>query len=114
MGGLWAVILYGIVVLAFGAQPPISPVLPLFIGLSMAVTAIYFLPKWAENPAWQDRHRFSVIFGTITGAMIVGFIGFIDVLPSDLDFKIVLNIIALVLLIWFGFSLKRKAIPILF
>lgn len=111
VGALWAVILYGIVALAFGLEPSVSPAIPVCTGLILAAAALYLLPRWTINPDWQERHCYAVIFGTISGAMAAGFIGFIGAASADLYFKLLVNILALILFILFGFSLKKRTVP---
>jgi hypothetical protein len=108
-GLLWAVILYIIVILAFGVLPSFPPALAIFIGLILIASASYFLPGWFHNSDWQNKHSYSVIFGVILGSMVAGFVGFIGAAPLDLYFKILSNLIALMFLIWIWFKVRRNA-----
>jgi hypothetical protein len=47
-----------------------------------------------------------LIFGTMLGSMMVGFIGFIGAAPVDLYFKILCNVLVVALLIALG--LRRR------
>jgi hypothetical protein len=107
-GGLWAVILYGIVLLAFGILPSFPPLLAIGIGIILAATALYFMPGWIVNEMWTDKHTFSVIFGVMIGSMLAGFIGFIGATHADLYFKIFINLVALILLILLGGRVKKQ------
>ena len=96
MGCLWAMTLYGLVLLGFGILPAFPTFIPMIVGLLLVITAICFLPRWTANEAWSSEYSFSIISGTITGSMIAGFIGFIGAAPLDLYFKIIANAIAVI------------------
>ena len=64
--------------------------------------SLILLPGWAADPRWHRGHEFAVIFGTMLGSMLAGFIGFIGAAPVDLYFKIVVNLVAVALLIALG------------
>jgi len=106
--GLWSVFLYGLVALAFGIQPSFSPIIAAAVGFILVIVPIYFLPRWAESPGWNNRHRFSVIFGVMLGSMMISFLGFIAAAPKDLYFKIIIDLMAIMFLILLGLKIKRK------
>ncbi|MGE5393916.1 MAG: hypothetical protein ACM3P1_04175 [Candidatus Saccharibacteria bacterium] len=106
-GALWAVLLYGIVLLAFGILPTFPPVLAIAIGLLLASLALYLIPRWTVNKYWNSWHTFSLIFGIMLGSMMAGFIGFIGSAPIDLYFKILVNILAIILMIRLGRNVKQ-------
>jgi hypothetical protein len=101
-GGLWAVLWYGLVLLGFGIAPWFPPSLAVGGGLVLAAAIVLVLPRWAAHFDWGVGHEFSVIFGTMLGSMLVGFIGFIGSAPVDLYFKIAVNLIAVALMIVLG------------
>ena len=101
-GALWAVILYGIVLLAFGILPPFPPALAIITGLLLAIGAIFLVPKWSAGNRWTQIHTFSLIAGVITGSMLAGFIGFIGAATADLYFKIIINLVAIISLFLLG------------
>lgn len=98
-GAVWATILFGLVLLAFGQFPDFPPAIAIIAGFLLAISAIYFVPRWANSDNWNSLKTYSLIFGTTAGAWAVGFVGFLGSEPSDLYFKIITNIIALVLMI---------------
>jgi hypothetical protein len=106
-GAIWSILLYGLVVLAFGIQPSFPPLIAIAVGLILAITPIYFLPRGSGDPGWNGRHVFAVIFGVMLGSMLISFLGFIDAAPKDLYFKIVIDLIALFFLMILGLKLKR-------
>jgi hypothetical protein len=107
-GGFWAVILYGIVLMAFGILPSFPPVLAIGIGIILAATALYFMPGWIVNEMWTSKHTFSVILGVMIGSMLAGYIGFIGAAHADLYFKIFINLVALILMFLLGSRVKRQ------
>jgi hypothetical protein len=109
VGGLWAVFWYGLVLLAFGIAPSFPPAVAVGAGLLLAGAALVLLPRWTAGSGWRPTHTFAVIFGTMVGSMLVGFIGFIGAAPLDLYFKIVVNILAIVLMIMLGVRVSTSA-----
>ena len=108
IGGLWAIVLYGIVMIAFGILPSFPPFLAIGIDLILATIALYFIPRWIVNVKWTSKHSFSVIFGVMIGSMLAGFIGFIGAAHADLYFKIFIDLVALILMILLGDKVKRQ------
>jgi hypothetical protein len=98
-GALWAMLWYGLVLLAFGIAPSFPPAVAIGAGLLLAGVIVCLLPRWAADRRWRRDHEFGVIFGSMLGSMIAGFIGFIGAAPVDLYFKIVINVLAVVLMI---------------
>ncbi|HAH26123.1 MAG TPA: hypothetical protein DCL77_20570 [Prolixibacteraceae bacterium] len=108
IGGLWAVLLYGIVVLAFGISPTFPPAIAIGAGIVLAALPLYLVPGWTINQNWDRNHVYGLIFGTVMGSMLVGFVGFIGTYNIDLYFKIIVNIIATGLLIMLGVRMKKE------
>jgi hypothetical protein len=109
LGAVWSVLLFGLVLLGFGIQPAFPPIIAVLGGLVLATAAIYFLPRWTGNISWKQTHTFSLIFGIMTGSMLITFIGFIGALPKDLYFKIIVDAIAILLLARLGLSIKKRS-----
>jgi hypothetical protein len=101
-GGLWAVLWYGLVLLGFGIAPWCPPALAVGGGIVLATLIVFLLPRWAADSEWHVTHEFSVIFGTMLGSMLVGFIGFIGAWPPDLYFKIFVDLVAVYFMIVLG------------
>lgn len=108
IGAFWAIILYGIVLLAFGLKPSFPPVLVLATGLILVISAFYFIPAWVVNTKWNPKHSLSLISGIMVGSMGVGFIGFIGAMNLDLYFKILINLLAFLFLILLGIRVNRR------
>lgn len=102
VGGVGAILWYGLVLLAFGIAPSFPPTLAVVGGLAVCVALLATLPRWVARAAWTKRETFAVVVGTMLGAMGIGFAGFIGSTRADLWFKIVANIVAVGLLVQLG------------
>jgi MFS family permease len=105
-GGIWSILLFGLVLLGFGIQPLFAPIFAIIGALILAIAPLYFLPRWTINPGWDRMNTFSTIFGVMLGSMLITFVGFIDALPKDLYFKIIVDAIAIVSMIVLGLKTK--------
>ncbi|HXB95672.1 MAG TPA: hypothetical protein VNU70_10950 [Puia sp.] len=108
-GGLWAILLYGVVLLGFGADPDF----PEWIAVTgtivlLVIIPLATLPRMAAHPVWNTKHQFSLTCGTIIGSMAAGQLGFIGTTGPDLYFKVITNLIALVLLILLGMRIDKR------
>ena len=106
-GAVWAVLVFGLCLLAFGIDPDFPPAAAIGGGIALSALVIFLLPRFAAHPDWRPAHGYGLLFGTMIGSMGVTFIGFIDAAPADLWFKIVVDAIAFLLLAWLGLRLKR-------
>jgi hypothetical protein len=108
-GFLWAVLWYGLVLLAFGAEPAFPPALAVTVGVAALFAILIFLPRWTAHPDWEAGYSHALVFGTMTGAMLAGFIGFIGwSTKPDLYFKIAVNIVAVALMIMLALRIKSR------
>lgn len=107
-GAVWSVLLYGLMLLAFGIQPAFSPLAAIAGGMVLAIIPLYFLPRLKAQPEWNNKKTFSVIFGVLIGSMGISFLGFIGSAPKDLYFKIIVDVVAFVLLLALGSRLWKK------
>jgi len=108
IGAFWAIVLYGIVGLAFGLKPSFPPVLALATGLILVISALYFIPAWIANANWNQKHSFFLISGIMLGSMMVGFVGFVGSMNLDLYFKILINLLAVIFLVLLGIRVNRQ------
>jgi hypothetical protein len=111
LGGLWAVLWYGLVVLAFGIAPEFPPAVAIGGGLLSVAAILALLPGWTAHPGWGLRHQFAILCGTMVGAMLAGFIGFIGSTPLDLGFKICVDLVAAALLVVLGRRVWERTEP---
>ena len=109
LAAVWAVLWYGLVLLAFGIAPSFPPSVAVAAGLILAAGILLLLPRWTADSRWERSHQFAVILGTMLGSMMVGFVGFIGTAPVDLYFKIIVDLLAVALMIALGFKLKGQA-----
>jgi hypothetical protein len=106
-GFIAAFIWHALVVLAFGMRPTFPVWVAMTVCLTLVALGWYFIPRYAAHPAWSDSHRIGISLGTIVGAMLVSFVGFIyGTSPLDLWGKIVMNVIATILLVWLALKVR--------
>ncbi len=105
---IWAVALYGLVVIAFGIAPTLPPAIPLGLGAALAAAAL-MIPLWSRHPNWTAMHTWSAASGAVTGTMLASFVGFVQSIDSDFWFKTITNILALIGLIALGLRVRRSA-----
>jgi len=108
IGAIWATLWFALTVLAFGFAPQLPAPVVFAAGLALMAAVLLTLPRWAAHPAWTVTHGYGLFFGTLTGAMLASFAGFVGAAAEDLWFKIVTNLIALVLMILLGRRVKRR------
>ena len=109
LGAIWGILWFGLVVLAFGIAPQLPAPTVFAAGLALTVIVLLVLPRWAAHPDWTARNAYGLFFGTLGGAMLASFAGFQGAAAEDLWFKIVTNLIALVLMILLGRKVARAA-----
>jgi hypothetical protein len=76
-------------------------------GIAWAILALVLTRYWAASPAWSDMHRYALVFGALIACMASSYTS-----PGwlRLDFigRLVIDVVALVLLILLGFTLRRR------
>lgn len=107
-GACWATLLYGLVLLGFGIAPGFPPLVAMALGLLLALIALLLVPRWVAGTYWHSNQQFALIFGVMLGAMIAGQIGFMGTTGHDLYFKVITNVITIILMIRLGLRVKRK------
>lgn len=100
LGATWAVLWFGLVVLAFGIDPAFPEGAAGAAGLAMISLLLVFVPRWTAHPDWSGRHDYALIAGSLTGSMAVSFVGFIGPPSNDLWFKLIVDLAAVVGLVW--------------
>jgi len=110
LGALWAMLWYGLILLAFGISPFFPPIVAIIAGILITAGILILLPRLVAHPGWNRIHNYILIVGTMSGSMLVSFIGFIGPMNLDLYFKIFINMIAVILLIRLGFKIRRQSL----
>ncbi len=93
---------FGLVLLSYGAVTTLPPVIPAVVGVILAGSSFFLIEAWASSPNWQDAHRLGLILGALLASMLGGSIILTvgGALPIDRIGQLVLNLIAIVLLIY--------------
>jgi hypothetical protein len=105
----WAVLWFGLVVLAFGFAPQVPPGAVAVAALAIVVLLLIFVPRWVASGAWTRRHDVALLAGALCGSMAVSFVGFIGGARLDLWFKIIVDLAAVTWLIWLGRRVLRRS-----
>ena len=109
IGGLWAALLFGLVLLGFGYDPVFPEWIAVIVPILLLVLLPFLvLPRYTSHPDWNIKHQFGLTCGTIIGSMAAGQIGFIGTYGADLYFKIISNIVAVILLILLGIRITKQ------
>jgi hypothetical protein len=109
IGGIWAVLLFGLVLLGFGADPAFPEWIAVTVPLLLLVLLpVVLLPRYTSHPDWNIKHQFALTCGTIIGSMAAGQFGFVGTYGADLYFKIISNIVAVILLILLGIRITKQ------
>jgi hypothetical protein len=102
VAALWAILWYGLVLLAFGIAPRTPPVPVVAAALALTLAQLVAVPRWAAHPSWSRRHAFALLAGALLGSMAISFVGFIGAARADLLFKMLVDLGALAWLVWLG------------
>jgi hypothetical protein len=109
-GTAWAILWFGLALLAFGIYPPFPPAAAIGAGLLLAIVVVLIVPRWTADFRFQHKHQFALIFGTILGSMLIGFLRFLGDASIDFYFKLVVNLIAIALMITLWFQIKKQSV----
>ena len=107
LGAVWAVLWFGLVVLAFGIAPAFPASAAVAGALAVVALLLLFVPRWTVHPSWGRRHDYALVCGALIGSMTVSSVGFIGGDPKDLWFKIIIDLAALIGLVWLGLRVRR-------
>ena len=103
-----SVMLFGLVVLAFGIRPDFPPLAAVAIAVVTALLLVAIVPGWLASPKWSGWHEVAASYGATIGNCGAMFVGFIGAAPIDLYGKIILDALALLLLIWLAVRYLAK------
>ena len=106
VSGIW----HGLVLLSFGFRPSFPPLFAVGVGIVLVISVLWLLPRYAAHANWRDQHTLSIVIGVMTGMMALSFVAFIyGSLKLDLYGKIILNLAAMIFLIYQAVRLRRAA-----
>jgi len=108
-GAIWSTLWFLLVVLAFGLMPQLSAPAIFAAFLVLILIVLVCMTRWGADAGWTERHSFGLFFGTLGGAMLATFGGFIgNATPADMAFKVATNLIALVLMLLLGRKIAAR------
>jgi hypothetical protein len=108
LGGVWAVLWFGLVVLAFGIAPRFPPLAAVGSAMLIVCAILAAVPRWAADAGWSKRHDYALVAGPLCGSMAVSFFAFQGAAPADLLFKIIVDCLAVVGLVWLARRVLRR------
>ena len=108
LGGVWGIVWFLLVVLAFGIAPSLSAPAVCAAGAAVVLVIMLVLPRWASHAAWTQRHSYCLFAGALTGAMAISFLGFRGAALEDIVFKVATNAVALVMIVLLGLQTQEE------
>jgi Na+/H+ antiporter NhaC len=100
--------LFGLVLLGFGIDPAFPPLIAVASALLLLVIIpVAVISRFVAHSGWNTKHKYALVCGAVIGSMAAGQLGFMDTTGPDLYFKIITNVIALILLIRLGMHLSK-------
>ncbi len=105
----FSVLLFGVLAMAFGIRPDVSPVIPVGVGAVLVVLTLALMPGWMAHARWGKWHDLGLTYGAIAGNCGIMFVGFIGAAPIDLWGKVGLDAIAGLMLLWLLVKVARRA-----
>jgi hypothetical protein len=107
---LLSLVCFLLIGIAYGAAPRLPFWIAMAGGVAWAVLSLMLIPRWASSSSWNEMHRFALVFGAMLASMSAGFMIFAGgALLIDWIGKAVLNVIAVMLMIWLGRILRPRA-----
>lgn len=64
------------VLVGYGSFPWIPSELVMTAALAWVLSVFFLMRRWISSPAWQETHRFAVVFGAIMACILSGFVVF--------------------------------------
>lgn len=81
--------------------------LPVTLG-SVAALCTYALLRALSAGSWGDMQRWAASFGAVMACMAVGYVSTAGWKHSDLVVKAILNVLAMILLLWLGTAVRKR------
>jgi hypothetical protein len=88
--------------------PGVVPIVPLGFGLVWALLALLVVRYLSSASGWQDRHRLALIFGATVASMVGGVLVILAASPLDQLGKLIFDLIALLLLAYLAWRLRKR------
>ena len=86
-----------------------SPLIPVFFALIWAGLTLLVITSLAvARKGWQDRHRLALIFGALVASMLGGALSIITASPIDKLGKLIFDLIAIALLSYLAWRLRKR------
>lgn len=108
LGLLW----FAPLLLHYGIFPAFPFVLALVFILALAVGTLWLILYWSAAQGWGDEQRLALIFGAILACMLAGFLFSGIALPIDFIWKGVCDLIAILVLSYLGWKIRRRAVAL--
>ena len=111
LAGIVAIILtlpwFYMIGLNFIPRPPVPFWIAILIGLTWAIVALILIRFWAASTAWNDMHRYALVFGSLLSCMASSYLS-PGWLRMDSIFRIIVDAISVILLVLLGLALHRR------
>jgi hypothetical protein len=111
LSGLAATVIYATLLLAFGILPDFPPLAAAAIELALIVAIIVLAPSWNAHPNCGIWHDVGILYGATIANMAVTFVGYMYESPLNFYGKVILDVIAVVLLLWLAMRLRQSQSP---
>ncbi len=95
-----AVVMFGLCVLGFGIQPAFPPMAAVAVAVVLAAILLLFTPRFMAHEKWSRWHDIAAQYGMVLSNFAVMFAGFIGAAPIDLYGKTILDVVAVLLMLW--------------
>jgi hypothetical protein len=106
--GLFWFVLIAFPYLDSALLPGLSPLIPIGFGLVWGGLAVLFVRSQSSARGWRDSHRLALIFGAVLASMLGGVLVVVRAAPIDQIGKLVFDLIAIVLFVWFAWRLRHR------
>jgi hypothetical protein len=97
-----------LILLGFGIWPEFPPLTAVAIGVALAVLIVGFLPRFCAHESWGFWHTVAVLYGAMLTMIGVFFFGFQGSTPIDFYGKVIVDVIAVVWMVWFALALRKS------
>jgi hypothetical protein len=99
---------FGLVFLAYGSLPALPPVIPMALGIILAVFTLFVFASWSASQVWSDVHAIALSLAALTSSMLAGFLILKAGAAPIVDFagKAILNV---VVIIWLCRKIQKPA-----